>query len=40
VRWTIFAADNPAVGAMDTMPGWHRLYADRWAAVHVRDDQQ
>ncbi len=40
VRWTIFAADNPAVGAMDTMQGWHRLYADRWAVVHVRDGVQ
>jgi hypothetical protein len=38
VRWTIFAADNPAAGAMDAMQGWHRLYADRWAVVHVRDD--
>jgi hypothetical protein len=37
VRWTIFAADNPAAGAMDAMPGWHRLYADRWAIVHVKD---
>ena len=37
VRWTIFAADNPAALAMDTTPGWHRLYADRWAVVHVRD---
>jgi hypothetical protein len=37
VRWTIFAADNPAVGAMDMMPGWHVLYADRWAVVHVKD---
>jgi len=38
VRWTIFVADSPAVGAMDTMAGWHRQYADRWAVVHVRDD--
>jgi hypothetical protein len=37
VRWTIFAADNPAAGAMDAMPGWHRLYGDRWAIVHVKD---
>jgi hypothetical protein len=37
VRWTIFAADNPAADAMDTMTGWHRLYADHWAVVHVRD---
>ena len=40
VRWTIFTADNPAAGAMDTIPGWHRLYADRWAVVHVRDATQ
>jgi hypothetical protein len=38
VRWTIFAADNPAAGAMDATPGWHRQYADRWAVVHVKDD--
>jgi hypothetical protein len=37
VRWTILAADNPAVGALDRMNGWHRLYTDRWAVVHVRD---
>ncbi len=37
VRWTIFAADNPAAGTMDTLGGWHRLYADRWAVVHVKD---
>ena len=37
VRWTIFAADSPAAAAMDSMEGWHRLYADRWAIVHMRD---
>jgi hypothetical protein len=37
VRWTILAADNPAVRAMDEMKGWHRLYADDWAVVHVRN---
>jgi len=37
VRWTIFASDNPAVGAMNAMQGWHILYADRWAVVHVKD---
>jgi hypothetical protein len=40
VRWTIFAADNPTVGAMDAMVGWRRLYADRWAVVHVKDGAQ
>lgn len=37
VRWTILAPDNPAVSALDRMSGWHRLYSDRWAVVHVRD---
>lgn len=37
VRWTIFAPSHPAVKALDTMPGWHRLYADQWAVVHVRN---
>ena len=37
VRWTILAANNPAVEAMDHMNGWRRLYADRWAVVHVRN---
>ncbi len=36
IRWTILAARNPAVGAMDAMPGWRRLYADRNAVVHVK----
>ncbi len=39
VRWTILAPNNPAVGAMDAMTGWHRLYADRWAVIHVRDGE-
>lgn len=37
IRWTIFSSGNPAVGAMDGLRGWHRLYADRWAVIHVRD---
>jgi hypothetical protein len=38
VAWTILAPENPAVGVLDGMKGWHRLYADRWAVVHVRND--
>lgn len=38
VRWTIFAPSNPTVAAMDAMKGWHRIYADRWAVVHVRNE--
>jgi hypothetical protein len=36
VGWTLFKAGSPVVEAMDEMPGWRRLYADRWAVVHVR----
>jgi len=36
VRWTILRAENPAIPAMDAMPGWKRLYADKSAVVHVR----
>jgi hypothetical protein len=36
VGWTIFKAGSPVAEAMDAMPGWRRLYADRWAVVHVR----
>ena len=36
VRWTLLRAENPAVPAMDAMPGWKRLYADKTAVVHVK----
>ncbi len=36
VRWTILRAENPALPAMDALPGWKRLYADKWAVVHVK----
>jgi hypothetical protein len=36
VGWTIFKTGSPVAEAMDGMPGWRRLYADRWAVVHVR----
>ena len=38
VRWTILKPENPTVAAMDGLKGWHRLYADQWAVVHVRND--
>ena len=37
VRWTIFAAAAPVAAQMDAMPGWHRLYGDGVAVVHVHD---
>ncbi|HEX3367117.1 hypothetical protein [Phenylobacterium sp.] len=36
IGWTLFKAGSPVADAMDEMPGWRRLYADRWAVVHVR----
>ena len=38
IRWTILAPDNPAAKLMDGMTGWHRLYEDQWAVVHVKND--
>jgi hypothetical protein len=37
VRWTIFSAQAPVVKLLDATPGWHRLYADKLAVVHVHD---
>jgi len=34
--WTLLKPDSPAVGALDRMPGWERIYADSAAAVHRR----
>jgi hypothetical protein len=34
--WTIFAPDQGAAAAMDAMPGWRRVYADRYVVVHAR----
>jgi hypothetical protein len=38
VRWTLLAPGSPMAQAMDADPRWRRLYADRWAVVHVRRD--
>jgi hypothetical protein len=37
IAWTIFPASSPATAALDRLPGWHRLYGDTNAVVHVRD---
>lgn len=37
VRWTILKPSSPVAGELDTLPGWHRLYADAYAVVHIRD---
>jgi len=35
VRWTILAPNGNLVRLLDRSPNWRRLYADRWAVVHV-----
>ena len=37
IRWTILAASSPTVAVMDALAGWHRLYSDPYAVVHIRD---
>ena len=36
--WTILPPGKPLVRMLDHQPGWHRLYADEWAVIHVNDD--
>ena len=36
VAWTVFPPGEPVVRALDRQPGWRRLYADKFAVVHVR----
>lgn len=36
IRWTLLQPDTPLATALDAAPGWRRLYADRFAVVHVR----
>jgi hypothetical protein len=38
VHWTILSPSNPATAAMDGLSGWHRLYADRFAVIHIRNE--
>lgn len=37
IRWTIFSANSRALPALDRLKGWHRLYADKKAVIHVKD---
>ena len=34
---TLLAPGTPAIAYLDRLPGWHRLYADDIAVVHVRN---
>ncbi len=35
---TLLSPDTPAVGLLDRLAGWQRVYADKIAVVHVRTD--
>lgn len=37
VMWTIYPAGSRTAAALDRTPGWHRLYSDATAVVHVRN---
>ncbi len=39
ISWTILPPDNGLSRWLDKQPGWHRLYADRWAVIHVNEAQ-
>lgn len=38
IAWTLFPPQSPVVTLLDHLPGWHRLYADDIAVVHVRSE--
>jgi len=38
IAWTLLLPDDGAVAALDHLPGWKRVYADKWAVVHARTD--
>ena len=40
IFWTIFPPGASVVAAMDREPGWRRLYADKFAVVHVRQGSE
>lgn len=37
IRWTILSPNNAAIGVIDRLEGWHRIYEDQWAVVQVKD---
>jgi hypothetical protein len=37
IEWTLLPAGSPAVSLLDHLPQWRRLYADKTAVVHVKN---
>lgn len=40
ITWTLIAPNRPAAILLDHLPGWHRLYADKTAVVHVCENHR
>jgi len=37
VDWTLLRPNEALVPILDARPGWRRVFADRWAVLHVRE---
>jgi hypothetical protein len=37
VTWTLFIPEQGAVGRLDHLPGWRRVYSDDYAVIHIRE---
>lgn len=35
IKWTIVSPLDPLSRKLDSEPGWRRIYADKWAVIHV-----
>jgi hypothetical protein len=40
VAWTMLPPEDRAAGVLDRLPGWRRVYADRFAVVHTRAESR
>jgi hypothetical protein len=38
IQWTLLQPGLAAISVLDRLPGWRRLYADRVAVVHIREE--
>jgi hypothetical protein len=38
IRWTIFPPSYPVTAMLDKLPGWKRVYEDKFAVIHQRQD--
>ncbi|HEX7968029.1 MAG TPA: hypothetical protein VF502_07405 [Stellaceae bacterium] len=36
ITWTLLMPQNHIIEVLDHLPGWQRVYADRYAVIHVR----